>query len=169
MTNSSQPRLKEVSKKCVKCGKVGPLIGYPKHPTSRDGYASYCAQCKNGLSKERRFRDPIARYTHYIVTRIKNELRKEDIPKDLQTNLEKYLGYKLFALQKHLRVELQEREGITLFECFKRNYHLDHIKPHSSFSVVRVDSEEFKKCWHYTNLMMISAQDNLKKGAKYDG
>lgn len=153
-------------RKCIKCRSQRPLSDFPLHATNRSGFASYCFTCKNALSKERRLRDPVARLKHYIVTRIKNELPKEAIPPDVQTNIHKYLGYKLPLLVKHLRKDIKEREGITLYESFKRGYHLDHIKPHSSFGIVNVDSVAFRDCWHYTNLRMISSTENLKKGAK---
>lgn len=156
-------------KKCVKCRNKSPIAAFPPHPSSEDGYASYCRDCKNNLAKERRLKDPVARLKHYIVTRIKNELPRENIPKDLQTNIEHYLGYKMRTLVQKLRQDLKEREKKTLFTCFKEGYHLDHIRPHSSFKITRVESQAFKDCWHHTNLRMISATENLKKGAKYDG
>jgi len=156
----------ERRKRCSKCGKLRPISAFPKHSTSSDGYAAYCRECKNGLAKERRFKDPVARLKHYIVTRIKNEFPKEMVPDDIHTNLELYLGYKLFTLQKHLRIELKTREGITLFTCFKRGYHLDHRQPHSSFDQKRIGDDAFKACWAIDNLWMIDGTTNLQKGAK---
>mgnify|MGYP001002216353 CR=1 FL=1 len=155
-------------KRCASCGELKARSDFPKHSTSSDGFAAYCRDCKNGLARDRRQKDPIARFRHYIVTRIKNEYEKHEVPKDIHTDLEEYIGYKLFKLKKHVRDELKEREGITLIEAFKRGYHLDHRKPHSSFDIKVIGDEEFKKCWHYENLWLIPAKDNLAKGAKQD-
>jgi len=159
---------KLTQKKCSKCGELQPITEFPKHDTSSDGFAAYCKTCKNGLSKERRLKDPIARLTHYTVTRIKNEWPKEEIPKDIQTNLEFYLGYKLFDLKRKLMHEVQDMYGISLIQSFKDGYHLDHIQPHSSFESNEIGDEEFQKCWAISNLRMIPSKENLQKGAKLD-
>lgn len=156
------------SKRCAKCGEKKDVNEFTKHSTSSDGRAAYCKGCKNNLAKERRLRDPIARITHYTVTRIKNEWPKEKIPKDLQTNLEGYLGYKLHTLKKELRNDVQARYGQTLIKCFKDGYHLDHIQPHSSFTPVEIGDDEFKRQWAISNLRLIPSLENLQKGAKQD-
>lgn len=155
-------------KVCVKCNEKKDIDKFPIHDSDSGERGSYCRACKNELSKERRIVDAGARFRHYIVTRIKNEMPKEKIPKDIHTNLEHYLGYKLYELKKHVRTELKEREGIPLVKSFRLKYHLDHRKPHKSFNIQEVGDEEFKKCWHFTNLWMIDAETNLKKGAKED-
>lgn len=156
------------SKRCSKCGESKSLAEYPKHTTSSDGHAAYCRDCKNGLAKERRMRDPIARITHYTVTRIKNEWPKESIPKDIQSNLESYLGYRMYELKRKLSDEVKAMYGITLIESFKLGYHLDHIQPHKSFESDEIGDEEFQRCWAISNLRMIPAKENLQKGAKLD-
>lgn len=156
------------SKRCSKCGKSKALNDYPKHSTSSDGHAAYCRDCKNGLAKDRRLKDPIARLRHYTVTRIKNEWPKEDIPKDIQSNLEAYVGYELYELKKKLKEEVRSMYGISLIESFKLGYHLDHIKPHSSFDAKEIGDDDFKACWAIENLRMIPALENLQKGAKTD-
>ena len=151
-------------KVCVKCHTKKDIGKFPEHGDGEKG--SYCRSCKNELSKERRIVDAGARLRHYIVTRIKNEMPKEKVPADIHTNLEHYLGYKLYMLKKHLRTELKEREGITLVKSFRLGYHLDHVIPHKSFNIQEVGDEQFKACWNYNNLKMLSAEKNLKKGTK---
>lgn len=151
-------------KVCVKCNTKKEINKFPEHGDGEKG--SYCRACKNELSKERRIVDAGARLRHYIVTRIKNEMSKEKVPADIHTNLEHYLGYRLYMLKKHLRTELKEREGISLVKSFRLGYHMDHVLPHKSFNIIEVGDEEFKKCWYYTNLKMLSAEKNLKKGTK---
>ena len=153
-------------KVCVKCHTKKELSKFPEHGDGEKG--SYCRMCKNALAKERRITDAGVRLRHYIVTRIKNELPKDKVPDDIHTNLEKYLGYRLFQLKKHLRLDLRSREDITLIESFRRGYHMDHKVPHKSFNIQDVTSQSFRDCWHFTNLWMIDATINLKKGAKED-
>ena len=160
------PRSKRGFKVCVKCHEKKPLDKFPIHSNETGELGSYCRRCKNELGKQRRIFDADARLRHYIVTRIKNEWPKEKVPADIHTNLEEYLGYKMFQLKKHLRNELKEREGITLIKSFKEGYHMDHIKPHSSFKKGEIGDADFKACWHYTNMAMIAASVNLSKGKK---
>ena len=44
-------------------------------------------------------------------------------------------------------------------------WHVDHIRPVASFDLT--NEEEFKKCFHYTNLQPLWADENLKKSDKY--
>lgn len=48
-------------------------------------------------------------------------------------------------------------------------WHIDHIRPVSSFNFTSTDCEDFKKCWALENLQPLWAADNLSKGNKWDG
>jgi hypothetical protein len=74
----------------------------------------------------------------------------------------KLLGCSIEECWNHL--EQQFKPGMT-----RDNYglwHVDHIIPCASFDFN--DPEQQKKCFHYTNLQPLWAEDNLKKGAKLD-
>ena len=45
-------------------------------------------------------------------------------------------------------------------------WHIDHIKPISSFNINGINSDDFKKCWSLNNLQPLWAKDNLQKGNK---
>lgn len=155
-------------KVCVKCNKKFPIEDFPKNSDSSDGYSAYCRDCKNELSKQRRLKDAKARFKHIIMSRLRNEFRKEELPKDLEKNLEHYLGYPLFELRKKVREEVQA-EGHTLYQCFEEGWHLDHRRPLSSFPKHQIGDSVFKECWAIGNLKLIPALENLQKGAKYAG
>ena len=53
-------------------------------------------------------------------------------------------------------IESQFKEGMTW-----DNIHIDHIQPCASFDLE--DPNEQRKCFHYTNLQPLLAEDNLRK------
>jgi hypothetical protein len=72
------------------------------------------------------------------------------------------VDFTLSDLIKHL--ENQFREGMTW-----NNYgiwHIDHIRPVSSFSFNSYEDKEFKQCWALSNLQPLWAEDNLRKSNK---
>ena len=44
-------------------------------------------------------------------------------------------------------------------------WHIDHIRPCASFDLTK--QEEQLKCFHYTNLQALWADENFSKGAKF--
>ena len=102
-----------------------------------------------------------------MATRISTQI--PNAPPTLTADLEKYLGYSIVSLRSHLDTDVRAREGITLKDAIKLGYHLDHIKPLSRFKVSHIRSLAFRECWAIDNLRMISAQENLAKGARWDG
>lgn len=72
------------------------------------------------------------------------------------------LGCSIEKARKHL--ETQFTDGMSWEN--QGTWHIDHIIPCASFDLT--DPEEQKKCFHYTNLQPLWAEDNLKKGAKLD-
>lgn len=70
------------------------------------------------------------------------------------------LGCSVEQLKQHL--EMQFQEGMDWSNYGKHGWHVDHIIPCVSFDLF--DPEQQKKCFHYTNLQPLWAEDNLKKG-----
>jgi hypothetical protein len=69
------------------------------------------------------------------------------------------VGYDVIELKRHL--EEQFVDGMS-WENYGE-WHIDHIKPLSSFNITDINSDEFKKCWSLSNLQPLWAKDNLKK------
>ncbi len=178
-------------KKCIKCrqwkakeehtdengGEWKKAFG--SHADNADGYQVICYQCKGVANTAARNKNVAYRLRHHTGTRCLTQLG-EHTPEGFVKDLEKYLGYKITALVKYLRKDLKEREGPKrkLRDALNENYHVDHIKPLSSFRIlttetepnegVKVDWDAFRECWAMTNLQAIPGEENLAKGAKQD-
>ena len=72
------------------------------------------------------------------------------------------LGCNITKARKHL--EAQFRPGMSWQTHSKFGWHVDHIKPISSFDLT--DETQRKQCFHYTNLQPLWWWENLKKGSK---
>tara|TARA_R110002020_G_scaffold253928_4_gene467631 strand:+ start:3742 stop:3951 length:210 start_codon:yes stop_codon:yes gene_type:complete len=46
-------------------------------------------------------------------------------------------------------------------------WHLDHIKPQSSYDISDFGDGEFMKCWELSNLQPLWGEDNLIKGGTF--
>ena len=62
-------------------------------------------------------------------------------------------------------IESKFQEGMTWNNWSKHGWHIDHIKPLSSFDLT--DREQFLKANHYTNLQPLWANDNWCKAAYF--
>ncbi len=154
-------------KRCAKCKEKRPITEFAKHDTSSDGVASYCNTCRNALNTKRRKENFSFRLKHHIATRVATQIGRNNLPEGYVKDLEGYLGYNITKLRRILNLDLKKREGITYRDAINRGYHLDHKKPLSRFNVKKITDKAFRDCWSPYNLSMISAKDNLAKGAKY--
>jgi hypothetical protein len=70
-------------------------------------------------------------------------------------------------IMSHLESYFTEENGYTWDNMSE--WHIDHIRPVSSFNYTTTECEDFKKCWALNNLQPLWAKDNLRKGDKWDG
>lgn len=73
-------------------------------------------------------------------------------------DVESLMGYSLEDLKEHLEKSFTENMSWEN----SNKWHIDHIKPRSSFKVI-----EIKECFKLDNLKPIWSIDNLKKGSSY--
>ena len=110
----------------------------------------------------------------------KNNKYKEDILFRLTTILRSRTGKILMGKNKSFAtlellgcsaeefkqyLERQFKEGMTWENYGRKGWHIDHIKPCASFNLLL--EEEQEKCFHYTNLQPLWAEENLKKGKNF--
>ncbi len=76
---------------------------------------------------------------------------------------EALVGFSVEDLMAHLEKQFREEMGW-------RNYgrwHVDHIRPVSSYEFTHPDDPDFKACWALSNLQPLWAEENWSKGSKF--
>jgi len=176
---------KHTHKKCIKCrawkaredifddeGNLVERKGFGNHNSS-DGLQSICHTCKNAANVVSRSQNTTARLRHHISTRCATQLG-DLLPERFTKDIEKFLGYRIKTLVNSLRDKIKAREGADrkLRDALDEGYHIDHVRPLSSFEVIDgggddkfVNWDAFKECWAIDNLEAIPASENLAKGA----
>lgn len=176
VTTAATPLGKPVKlKKCPKCGSKKPATNefFDVKQDSADGLQSYCKACKSELHRRKRQVNITFRIRHHFTTRIRDQLGV-NCPEVLgRKELNELLGYKIADLRKYLDQLVQRDHNINIRIAMTEGYHIDHIKPLVSFHCTEVESPEglknFRDCWAISNLELIPAEENLAKGAKYNG
>lgn len=76
------------------------------------------------------------------------------------------VGYSIEELKTHLETTFQD--GLTWEIYLKGGYHIDHIIPKHLYSFESYLDEDFKKCWNFRNLRIITSEENFNKLGKLD-
>jgi hypothetical protein len=127
---------------------------YSKQYRSKDGYKEYCKEYYHNIIKNDK--------TSYLgkILRLRIWKAIKDNYSEKAFNTIDLLGCSIKEAKEH--IGKQFKEGMT----WKNHgeWHIDHIIPCASFDLT--DPEQQKKCFHYTNLQPLWANENLSKGAK---
>jgi hypothetical protein len=110
--------------------------------------------------RERRKTDSLYKFIRYVRTATWKGIKSAGVIKDCRS--EKLLGCSFE--RAHSYITSLFKPGMSWKNHGFRGWHIDHIKPIASFNLA--DPKEQKKCFHYTNLQPLWAEQNLKKGSK---
>ena len=116
---------------------------------------------QNKYQKRRRKSDPAYRIKMNLSRRM-NEAVMDQGAMKLGTSLSLF-GCSADELKAHL--ESQFTKGMSWDNYGVYGWHIDHIKPCSSFDLT-LDSEQ-KICFHYSNVQPLWAKDNILKSDNY--
>lgn len=105
-------------------------------------------------------KDPAYRMMHNLRRRLQLALKSQGVKKDI--NSKKLFGADQETIWKHL--ESKFKKGMTRKNNNLKGWHVDHIKPMSSFDLS--DPSQLRECNHYTNLQPLWWWENIKKGNK---
>lgn len=108
-------------------------------------------------AKCKRQNNPLVRLSINYRNRINGLIKR-----NVGTHLEDLVGCSLPELKQHL--ENQFKENMDWSNWGIKGWHIDHIKPCSSFNLL--DESEQKKCFHYTNLQPLWWYENISKRNK---
>jgi len=109
-------------------------------------------------NRERRQSDPSFRLADNLRRRARAALNGER--KSATTR--KMLGCSFEQARAY--IEAQFTDGMSWDNYGRHGWHIDHIIPCASFDLT--DPEQQRKCFHYTNLQPLWAEDNLRKSDK---
>lgn len=171
-------------KTCNKCNEVKELKHFHKRSDAKDGCQATCKACSSAEKKQYYLdnrdhklaykRKYYAENTEKCIktsTKSQCKLRKTSVSYKMACRLRSRLSQALAGKNKsastldllgcsaeHARfhIESQFTEGMTW-----ENTHIDHIQPCASFDLE--DPNEQRRCFHYTNLQPLFAEDNLRK------
>lgn len=182
-------------KKCSKCKEEKELSEFNKQASKRDGYSYICKTCKKGyynynLNKEHILKINRIYYKNNKKSIILNKIyynkqrRSKDLGFRLLGNLRKrilialkdnkkvgrtkeLIGCSIEQLQKHLQntAILNGYNSFDINNYSGREYHIDHIVPCVYFDLSK--EEDQRKCFNWSNLQILTAEENLIKGGKY--
>lgn len=156
---------------CSNCRTWRPISRFNKGNNTSSGFRSECIDCNRHKRRteevrekkrryQKRFREenPEWRIHHAIGEGIWRSLKEEKAKKCWQD----ILDYDLEDLKEHLRNQFKPGMSFNNYG----HWHIDHIKPRSSFDISGIDDPELKECWALDNLQPLWAEENLSKHDK---
>jgi predicted nucleic acid-binding Zn ribbon protein len=145
-------------KQCIICEKK--FVGHFQSKTCSD----VCRKTHNNNRSRRTRKKYLSIPKNDITARFRILFRRYLKDKGVYGSF-RHLDYTGEELYNHL--ESQFTDGMSWDN--RNNWHIDHIRPVSSFNYDSTEHPDFKKCWALNNLQPLWAEDNLKKGDEWDG
>ena len=140
----------------------GQCRGYKGNRDATTGLCRPCWYAYKRTSAASRQKQIQRRIGNNLRSKLHSSLKEASSKKNKRTF--EYLGCSFQELQAYL--ESKFTEGMTWENWSYHGWHIDHIRPISSFDLM--NEEEKHLCFHYTNLQPLWAKDNLKKSSKYN-
>jgi hypothetical protein len=130
------------------------------HQQWRDDNREYVNEYKRKYEKHKKDTDPSYKLACYTRTAIYTCLKERNINK--YENTFNLLPYTLEELMEHLESQFVDNMSWDNYG----DWHVDHIKPMTSFIMESPEDKEFQDCWALKNLQPLWAEDNLSKGSR---
>lgn len=125
------------------------------------GGAHYCRSCRTA-SKNLNWNNFYSRkQLRCVVSRSINQKLKAKGGSKTGSVLNA-LPYSIEKLKEHLESKFEPDMNWSNYG----KWHVDHVKPDSSFDYDKMSDDQFKKCWSLDNLQPLWAADNWSKSKK---
>ena len=115
---------------------------------------------KRDYEKTRKANDPIYKLINNFRTAIYQVLKENNVKKN--GHYFDILKYSPEDLITHLEKQFDERMSWDNYG----EWHVDHIKPISSFNIQEIGDNEFIECWSLNNLQPLWGDENIRKSNK---
>lgn len=165
-----------VSKICSICDTEKSIDNYYKSYRHKDGYFKWCNIChdikvknKGNNQKIKRTPEYMREYNKkrmeniqfqlkYLIRCSLNKYLKKNVKSSKQNSSLKYIGCSFEFLKKWFEYNFDEHMS---WENRGTYWHIDHIKPCSSFHLEK--QKEIYKCYNWTNLRPLEKTENIIK------
>ncbi len=157
-------RGKYCSKECSSKGQIGRpsankgITGKESH--SYKGGIEISKERRNNILRDRRKTSAKYRINSVMSGGIFKSLKGSKAGRSWTT----FVPYTEEQLETHLRTTIPD--GYTWQDFMNGKLHIDHIIPVSAFNYTKPEHIDFQRCWSLKNLQLLTAYDNISKGAK---
>lgn len=135
---------------------------YNRYHNDEEFKKKHSLSCVN-ITRERKKYDINFKLSLNLRASLRQRLKRDKGKRNIGKTI-KMIGCTLNELKIYLESKFQP--GMTWDNWGVNGWHIDHIKPLSSFDLT--DETQFKEANHYTNLQPLWAKDNLRKYNKYE-
>jgi hypothetical protein len=115
---------------------------------------------KRNYERTRKANDPIYKLINNFRTAIYQVLKENQIQKN--GHYFETLKYSPENLIEHLESKFKDNMTWNNYG----EWHVDHIKPISSFQITEIGDKEFMSCWSLENLQPLWGEENIRKSNK---
>lgn len=168
-TGKPLPPFKEAPllKICSTCKIEKRGIDFGKNRRLPDGLDCRCRDClriKNIKRRESLKNNPMYRLRNAVSSSVSRSLKAFASNKYGESTF-KHLPYTL----EELKISLENKFSDGMSWSNYGEWHIDHIRPISSFRFTSLDDADFQACWDLSNLQPLWKIDNISKSSVYMG
>jgi hypothetical protein len=114
-------------------------------------------EVKRNYERTRKLNDPIYKLISNFRTAIYQVLKENNVEKN--GHYFEILNYSPEQLISHLEKQFKNNMSWENYG----EWHVDHIKPISSFNINEIGDKEFMECWNLNNLQPLWGEENIRK------